>query len=235
MRGLHELPVCEALWRLCGHGETTVDVGANIGVMTSLLSKRVGAAGRVVAFEAHPELFRQLQMNVQRWPDRRIDCLDSAVSCSAGTLRMFENEWFQVNEGTACIGKNGKGGKWFDLRAVRLDDVLGDNECGVMKIDVEGHEFEALSGAQDVLASGKLRDIVYESSWEYPSRSHEFLEGHGYKVFDLRASFFGLELAEPSRRTAPAQTTTDYLATLDPDRAQTLMLPRGWRVLWGNE
>jgi len=61
LRGVHELPVCELLWRLTAPAETVLDVGANIGVMTSLLSKRVGRSGRVLAFEAHPALFRQLR------------------------------------------------------------------------------------------------------------------------------------------------------------------------------
>src|SRR4051794_9263870 len=59
MRGVHELPVCETLCRLAVPGGRAVDVGANIGVMTSVLSARVGPAGRVAAFEAHPDLFSQ--------------------------------------------------------------------------------------------------------------------------------------------------------------------------------
>src|SRR5262245_35443212 len=33
MRGMHELPVCEVLFRLADKGDLAVDVGANIGVM----------------------------------------------------------------------------------------------------------------------------------------------------------------------------------------------------------
>src|SRR5215831_1169540 len=36
MRGVHELAVCEALWRLSRPGDRAVDAGANIGVMTSV-------------------------------------------------------------------------------------------------------------------------------------------------------------------------------------------------------
>src|ERR1700733_7980631 len=35
-RGLYALPVCEALLRLTDVGETALDVGANLGQMTSL-------------------------------------------------------------------------------------------------------------------------------------------------------------------------------------------------------
>src|SRR5262245_3224484 len=96
MRGVHELPVCEALWRLAEPGERAVDVGANIGVMTSMLSKRVGPRGLVTSFEAHPEVFRQLAQNVARWEGRRIAVFEMAMSGKEGRIWMEEGEWFGV-------------------------------------------------------------------------------------------------------------------------------------------
>jgi FkbM family methyltransferase len=232
MRGVHELPVCEALWRLCGTGETAVDVGANIGVMTSLLSKRVGETGQVVSFEAHPEIFQQLARNVQRWPRRRVECWNRAVSCNQKTMRIQETECFGINEGTARVANDGAGGRSFEVMSVRLDDVLSDRACGVLKIDVEGHEFEVLSGARSLLESRKVRDIVFESTWEFPGRAHKLLAGYGYQLFDLGASSLGLELPMPSKRPEAPGKVSDYVATLNPERALTLTSPSGWRVLW---
>src|SRR5258708_3924507 len=67
MRGVHDLAVCEVLWRLAGEGEAVVDVGANIGLMTSILSRKVGRRGRVLAFEALPEVFDKIERNVRPW------------------------------------------------------------------------------------------------------------------------------------------------------------------------
>ncbi len=45
--GVYDLVTCELCWRLLDPGETAVDVGANIGVVTGLLARRAGPAGEV--------------------------------------------------------------------------------------------------------------------------------------------------------------------------------------------
>jgi len=50
--GLYDLTVSEALWRLVDAGELAVDIGANIGYMTGVMSVKVGSTGRVLASTA---------------------------------------------------------------------------------------------------------------------------------------------------------------------------------------
>ena len=59
--GVFDLPVAEALWRLLDAGETALDIGANLGQMTSVLRGKAGPAGCVLAFEPHPKLFAALE------------------------------------------------------------------------------------------------------------------------------------------------------------------------------
>src|SRR5882672_7947426 len=47
-------------------GDTVFDVGANIGFFTALAARRVGASGRVLAFEPHPLNFAALSEMVTR-------------------------------------------------------------------------------------------------------------------------------------------------------------------------
>src|ERR1051326_695854 len=94
--GLYDLCVCETLFRLINPGELAVDVGANIGQMTGLMALRAGKVGRVIAFEPHPELFRELSANVERWRDHaRIASMalhPIALSdrCGTGQLRVTD-------------------------------------------------------------------------------------------------------------------------------------------------
>ncbi len=231
MRGVHELPVCEVLWRLAGAGEAVVDVGANIGVMTSLFSRKAGEHGRVFAFEAHPEVFRQLEQNVRRWNRPRIELFHRAVSSQAGMVCLREGAGFAVNEGTARVAEPGLGNRSFEVESVRLDDVLAASSYGVAKIDVEGHELEALSGASDCLAAHRLRDIVFESTWDFPGAAHELLLSDGYRLFEIQSSLLGPRLVTVPRRSGPPGRQADYLATLDWRRAGELLRPRGWQVL----
>src|SRR5689334_912740 len=56
--GVYDLVVSETIWRLTDQGDTALDIGANAGYITSLLAGRVGRSGRVLSFEAHPEIAR---------------------------------------------------------------------------------------------------------------------------------------------------------------------------------
>jgi FkbM family methyltransferase len=231
MRGVHELPVCEVLWRLAGAGECTVDVGANIGVMTSLFSRRVGEHGRTLAFEAHPGVFRRLQQNVGRWHRPQVEVFNQAISSSRGVVTIYEGDGFSSNEGTARLANSDAAGRCFEVESVRLDDLLSAGAWAVIKVDVEGHEFEVLSGAKAALAAHRIRDIVFESSWAFPGPGHEMLLEHGYHLFAIEASLRGPRLAAIPRRSDSQNRQADYLATLEPGRAAALVEKPGWQAL----
>jgi len=65
--GVYDLSLTEIIWRLVGIGETAVDIGANIGYVTSIMAKRVGASGQVWCFEPNPEVYSELSVNVNSW------------------------------------------------------------------------------------------------------------------------------------------------------------------------
>jgi FkbM family methyltransferase len=231
MRGVHELPVCEVLWRLAEPGDGVADVGANIGVMTSLLSRRVGTKGRVLAFEPHPGLFRELERNVLGWGRPQVELFNRAVSCRTGVVKLQEDDRFTGNEGTARVADSEPCGKCFEVEAVRLDDLLSSANCGVTKIDVEGHESEVLAGAAGCLATHRLRDIVFESSWDYPGPAHETLLGFNYEVFEIQANLGGPMLRRVYSRSGRPERIADYLATVDTHRTMGLVGENGWKVL----
>ena len=231
MRGVHELAVCELLWRLAETGETALDAGANIGVMTSLLSKKVAARGRVLAFEAHPVLFQRLEQNVGRWEGRHIELFNCALSNNVGMADLCEGNSFSLNEGTARLGVAFGPGKFHRVKTVRLDDVVQGENCGVAKIDVEEHEVEVLLGAIDTLRQRRLRDVVFESTWDFPAPAHELLLRHNYRIFEIQHAWRGPRLAEVQRRSRPGPGLADYLATINAPRALELAKPAGWQVL----
>ncbi len=229
MRGVHELPVCEALWRLAEPGTQVADIGANIGVMTSVLSLRVGRAGKLTAFEAHPAVYHNLKQNIQRWPRRSIVIEHKAVSSSSGYVWICEGAGFAGNEGTARVGENGSAS--VRIASVKLDESAIGPECRLAKIDVEGHESHVLAGAERLLSSGKLRDIVLETTHSYPGPAHTLLHSYGYAIFELSAKVSGPRLTIPCPRQDYSQRVCDYVATLDANRALGLLRPRGWKLL----
>jgi hypothetical protein len=112
-----------------------------------------------------------------------------------------------------------------------LDEALPPGSYGVTKIDVEGSEFEALHGGRGCLAAHLLRDVVFESTWDYPGPTHELLFGFGYHLFEIQASFRGPKLVPASSRSGGRGRLADYLATTESERAGELVGPAGWEVL----
>lgn len=236
-RGLFDLTVSEALFRLADAGELVGDVGGNVGHMTSVLSRRVGADGAVLTFEPHPVIHEYLAANVQRWSARpeapEFVLHRVALSNVNGNGVLAMGSGFDWNQGSATLGKLDEA----DARAEqvevrRLDDLVGDRYVGVLKVDVEGHEREVFDGAERTLASGRIRDVVFEDFDDPPTAVTQLLRGHGYEVFSLDHSLRG-PLVGPATRRAASLSGGDpsYLGTTDPRRALDRLSPRGWTVL----
>jgi FkbM family methyltransferase len=238
--GVFDACVSETILRLLESGETAVDVGANIGYMTSLMAARVGPRGSVVSYEPHPEIFQVLARNVTRWSgDRRLGAIavhDAALSDTAGAADLFAPRVFERNVGAASLTVSERWGadpqRIGAVRLLRADDELHGIPVALLKIDVEGHEEAVLRGAERLLADGRVRDIVFEHKQSYPTELTRMLESHGFTLFSLDNSLFGPRTA-PAAERPPRQgwEGPSYLATRDPRRALARLRPRGWAIL----
>ncbi len=232
--------VTETLHRLIDPGDLVVDVGANVGYLTSLAAARAGADGRVISYEPHPAVFGMLSANVARWREHSevasVDARQAAVSDHEGTAELSSGPLFHVNMGLAALadadapaGTNGANRIRVDVHT--LDDVLGETPVGLLKIDVEGHEPEVLAGARHLLERGLIRDIVFEDHDPYPDASTKLVEDAGYHLVSLENDLFGLCLVAPAERKPPSPWPgPSYLATRDPERALSRLGGRGWQV-----
>ena len=65
--GIYDLSLTEVIWRLIEPNETAIDICANVGYITSLMSVKVGRGGRVLCFEPNPEVYEELTVNILNW------------------------------------------------------------------------------------------------------------------------------------------------------------------------
>ncbi|MDB9459528.1 FkbM family methyltransferase [Dolichospermum circinale CS-545/17] len=83
------MSLTEVLWRLINPGETALDIGANIGYMTSIMAKRVGKTGKVFCFEPNLEVYAELCENINNWQQNlgvnNINAQQIALSNHAGS------------------------------------------------------------------------------------------------------------------------------------------------------
>src|SRR5215207_10049861 len=70
-------------------GAFCMDIGANIGFYTLKLAHFAGAAGRVAAFEANPNLIKRIQENIALNHINTVDIVPKAVSQTEGQVQFY--------------------------------------------------------------------------------------------------------------------------------------------------
>jgi len=235
-RGLYDLAVTEALWRLTDPGELTVDVGANIGYTASILAVRAGPQGEVVCFEPHPEVMSRLRENADHWRQdgrcARITLHQLALGSGRGVATLCMDSAFQRNNGTARIVPCPEQSRHasFEVKLERLDSVLAAGQTiSVIKLDAEGAELDIFEGMGLLLGGHRVRDIVFEEVAEFPAPTHKFLESAGYTVLGLQAGIFGVRCVAGAAPATPlGGDPPSYLATIEPKRACGRFRQPGW-------
>lgn len=130
-----------------GPGSFFLDIGANAGVYT-VFAGDLGAS--VLAAGPEPDALRRLRRNLElnRF---EVEVVEAALSSEPGEIR------FSSRGTVSHIGAGDT-----VVRAITLDDVLGDRTADGVKIDVEGAERLVLLGGSRALADRRLRCIQLE-------------------------------------------------------------------------
>lgn len=146
--------------REVGEGMVAVDLGANIGLHTVGLARRVGAAGRVYALEPDPQIFRLLERTVReaRIPQTRL--FPVAAAERTGTLTLYVSD---ANRGDHRLFPTEEPRRTVDVPAVALDELLADEpRIDFVKMDVQGAEVSALRGMRRILRENPRLGVLCE-------------------------------------------------------------------------
>lgn len=152
--GVYDLCVSECLWRLCDPGEVALDIGANIGHMTSIMALRLGSNGKLISLEPHPVLFGELSHNCSLWRSitsvAEIELYKKAASDQTGYAKLHIPGCFDTNRGVASLEPFEKDiSCTYEVPLTTLEELaltIVNRKIGVVKIDVEGHELSTLTG-----------------------------------------------------------------------------------------
>ncbi len=240
LSGAYELAAMETIWRMVRPGDTFLDVGANIGYVTSLLATRVGNKGKGFAIEAHPQIADRLEENLalmagQGNASRDVKVFRLALNSRQGALKLFVPKAFDTNQGLASLVPPVDGdGKIIDVLGERLDAILDfgiEGPIHFMKIDIEGAELSAMEGAGDWIANGRIQNILFEEHNPYPTAVCRYLEKYHYSIYRIEKTFWGPRLVSPSTPPKINWEPGSFLATQLPKVAEALLGPRGWSCL----
>lgn len=146
--GTYEKGTIQLLHQFLNPGSSFLDIGANIGLMSSIASRQVGDNGKVFAVEANPKTVEILQHNLALNQCENVQIFPLALGETPGTATLFEN--WNVNRGGASLLSQ-DGGEGVEVPLDTLDNLFRNDKIDLIKIDVEGFELEVLKGAQEFL------------------------------------------------------------------------------------
>ncbi len=177
-----EPPVQLALRDLCCPGDVVFDVGANFGGLTTVMSRMVGPRGVVCAFEASPRIVDKCQRNIVLSGCSNVQLFHAAVYYkSYGKVPIYLGS--HLND--SIYNDQGHGTAAYEISTIALDDFIEHTKLvpNLVKMDIEGAEFDAVKGMAKTIDSAKPH-LILETQPE-DTRCLDFLLEKGYISIDL--------------------------------------------------
>lgn len=182
-------------------GQTFLDVGSNIGYFSLFASKIVGSSGRVIAFEPGEFQFNLLSKNKDLnhipWLEiyqAGLGLKNATASFNCGQPGMdVYSSIGEIKHPNACLNMFQN----VDIQIFCGDDWARNHDLShidLMKVDVEGGEYDVLKGMKGMFEFQKVHRLLIElthgmsAAFNYaPGEVISFLYDLGYRWFRLEA------------------------------------------------
>ncbi|MBA7599970.1 hypothetical protein ES703_07016 [subsurface metagenome] len=166
-------------------GDCVLDIGANIGYYALMEARLVGPQGKVYAIEPVPHNIQLLQDSVQLNNYGNIEIFQQAIGQHDGTLPLYISDhpnWCSFYPTGKVVGQ-------IDVTVNSLDSFLKDKRCpNIIRMDVEGYEYEIVNGMRTLLESGVplALFIEFHPGIMGPQRAADFLSILKHHRFQLK-------------------------------------------------
>ncbi len=178
-----------------GDGVVAVDCGANIGVHTIEWAKKTSGWGSVVAIEAQERIFYALAGNIAINNCFNAIAVFAAVAADRGTMRVPHPDYLKPASFGSLELKQRVDAEFIgqpidysiektaEIPTVSVDS-LGLKRVDLIKIDVEGMEFEVLDGAEHAIRDH--HPILFVEALKVDANKLRLrLEQIDYQIFSL--------------------------------------------------
>lgn len=182
---ISEIRLSQWLVKNVQSGQSFIDGGAHYGYFSLLFHYLAGDASSVLAFEPSAKTFEILELN----KCKGIETINKALSDHTGFVKMKQGSLHR-SEANAVTDKDDA--EAVSLACIKLDEAITGSSLKIdyLKLDVEGHEFDALRGAENTITTHK--PIVILEIWHpaYRNNSNQlqaikWLCDKGYALYRL--------------------------------------------------
>lgn len=185
----YEPEMGETLRRYLRPGATFVDIGANEGFFTVQAAKIVGPAGRVLAVEPQGRLQEVIRKNLVLNGLKNVTLVRSAVSDRPGEAKLHISP--STNTGSTGLSQSTRYRVPHEAVPMNtLEAILakaGIQSVDLMKMDIEGFEYEAITGAEKLFREKRVKALALEMHPELmmgrgknPEKIEKMLKENGY-------------------------------------------------------
>ena len=157
-------------------GDTVLDVGAHIGVVSIYLAKEHPDV-TILAFEPVPRVFELLTANLRRNRVHNVIAFNLAVTADGRDIDLVSHPGSNTGGGTAFVEQLDLAEhERVTVASTTLDRIMDEHHvtrCPLLKIDIEGGEYEVLYGAECLPRIANIRGEFHEN---------RYLLGRGYSM-----------------------------------------------------
>ena len=149
-QGVWEPEVTGAFRALVKPGDTVFDIGGDAGYYTLLFAKSAGAKGKVIVFEPIPKAQERIMENVRMNGFTNVELIGLALGTKAGSFileKPFEDSRINMGKTEPEEGDIKVEVERYDVLAQARSLPVPD----LVKIDVEGAEYEILQGMEQLV------------------------------------------------------------------------------------
>jgi FkbM family methyltransferase len=191
-------------------GDTMLDVGANMGVVSAYAARIVGSSGAVHAFEPQPELAALATRSMAINGFHHVVVHPIGLSDSERRLALYGSP---SNLGSASLQAGDPADELIGtVQLKRAADVFESLQLGpirMLKLDIEGHEESFFAGAGSYLAHNPPDVIAFESQGSEPFAGRPvvaLLGDLGYDFFQVPKALLSMRLIH----VAPGKTAAGF-------------------------
>lgn len=178
------------LKRTAKPGMHLIDIGAHLGLFSTVSSQLVGPSGKIVCFEPTPGTFAILKETLRMNGCANVTAVQGAVSSSVGTATFYVSQTAGCNANSLVKGGMGAAAEGYEVKLYTIDSVTAEHalQPAIIKIDAEGAEYDVLRGGVTTFRQFRpklilgLHPAFIKEKGDTLEGIWELLAGCGYQV-----------------------------------------------------